>query len=258
MPSLALHAQSRLKEYLPIIGLPDFNKLSAKLIFGDASPTIEENLMTTVQCLSGTGSFSVGAEFLAKHYHQRTKYIPQPTWGNHPKIIPIAGLPVKTYHHYDPSTRGLNFQGLLEDLGSAPIGAIVLLHACAHNLIGVDPTLELWEQIRQLMRSKGLFPFFDSAHQSFASGSLDADQQYVRIFIAEGGECLAAQSYSKNMRLYGERVGALNIFCWITDIAFPRPLDLQQNLEDKVFIYGDDNIMNLEATNDMSPRQVTR
>lgn len=55
--------------------------------------------------------------------------------------------------------------GLLEDLGSAPAGAIVLLHACAHNPTGVDPTLQQWERIRQLMRSKGLLPFFDSAYQ---------------------------------------------------------------------------------------------
>lgn len=58
-----------------------------------------------------------------------------------------------------------NTAGLLEDLGAAPSGAIVLLHACAHNPTGVDPTSEQWEQIRQLMRSKSLLPFFDSAYQ---------------------------------------------------------------------------------------------
>lgn len=55
--------------------------------------------------------------------------------------------------------------GLLEDLNMAPPGAIVLLHACAHNPTGVDPTLDQWEQIRRLMRSKSLLPFFDSAYQ---------------------------------------------------------------------------------------------
>jgi aspartate/tyrosine/aromatic aminotransferase len=55
--------------------------------------------------------------------------------------------------------------GLLEDLSSAPSGAIILLHACAHNPTGVDPTVDQWEQIRQLMRSKALLPFFDSAYQ---------------------------------------------------------------------------------------------
>lgn len=56
--------------------------------------------------------------------------------------------------------------GLLEDLGAAPSGSIILLHACAHNPTGVDPTLEQWEQIRQLIRLKALLPFFDSAYQA--------------------------------------------------------------------------------------------
>lgn len=210
---------SRVKEYLSITGLADFNKLSAKLIFGADSPAIKENRVTTVQCLSGTGSLRVGAEFLARHYHEHTIYIPQPTWGNHPKIFTLAGLSVKYYRYYDPATRGLDFQGLLDDLTAAPSGAIVLLHACAHNPTGVDPTIDQWEKIRKLMRSKGLLPFFDSAYQGFASGNLDADAQSVRMFVADGGECLAAQSYAKNMGLYGERVGALSIVCKNSNVA---------------------------------------
>ncbi|XP_075077750.1 aspartate aminotransferase, cytoplasmic isoform X1 [Nicotiana tabacum] len=210
---------SRVKEYLSITGLADFNKLSAKLIFGSDSPAIQENRVTTVQCLSGTGSLRVGAEFLAKHYHEHTIYIPQPTWGNHPKVFTLAGLSVKYYRYYDPATRGLDFQGLLDDLAAAPAGVIVLLHACAHNPTGVDPTNDQWEKIRQLMRSKGLLPFFDSAYQGFATGNLDADAQSVRMFVADGGECLAAQSYAKNMGLYGERVGALSIVCKDADVA---------------------------------------
>lgn len=34
------------------------------------SPGIRGNRVTTVQCLSGTGSLRVGGEFLARHYHQ--------------------------------------------------------------------------------------------------------------------------------------------------------------------------------------------
>ncbi|KAH7685717.1 Aspartate aminotransferase protein [Dioscorea alata] len=216
---MLVNDSSRVKEYLPITGLADFNKMSAKLIFGNDSPAIQEKRVTTVQCLSGTGSLRVGAEFLARHYQQRTIYIPQPTWGNHPKVFALSGLFVKTYRYYDPATRGLNFQGLVEDLSSAPSGAVVLLHACAHNPTGVDPTVEQWEQIRQLMRSKALLPFFDSAYQGFASGNLDADAQPVRLFAADGGELLAAQSYAKNMGLYGERVGALSIVCKTADVA---------------------------------------
>ncbi|XP_051148916.1 aspartate aminotransferase, cytoplasmic-like [Andrographis paniculata] len=216
---LLVNDTSRVKEYLPITGLADFNKLSAKLILGGTSPAIQESRVATVQCLSGTGSLRVGAEFLAQHYPVKTILIPVPTWGNHPKVFNAAGLSVQTYRYYDPSTRGLDFSGLLEDLGNAPSRAIVLFHACAHNPTGVDPTSDQWEQIRQLVRSKRLLPFFDSAYQGFASGSLDADAGSVRAFVADGGECLAAQSYAKNMGMYGERVGALSIVCRSAEIA---------------------------------------
>ncbi|CAN0907094.1 Aspartate aminotransferase 3, chloroplastic [Linum grandiflorum] len=216
---MLVNDRSRVKEYIPIVGLADFNKLSARLMFGADSPVIRENRITTVQCLSGTGSLRVGGEFLARHYHQKTIYIPLPTWGNHPKVFTLAGLSVKTYRYYDPATRGLNFQGMMEDLGSAPSGAVVLLHACAHNPTGVDPTPQQWDQIRHVVRSKALMPFFDSAYQGFASGSLDTDAQSVRMFAADGGELLLAQSYAKNMGLYGERVGALSIVCKDAEVA---------------------------------------
>ncbi|GER32153.1 eukaryotic translation initiation factor 3subunit L [Striga asiatica] len=195
---IIVNDSSRVKEYLPIVGLADFNKLSAKLILGT-------DRVTTVQCLSGTGSLRVGA------YHLYP--------ADHIKVFDLAGLSVKTYRYYSPATRGLDFEGLLEDLGSAPEGAVVLLHACAHNPTGVDPTPQQWEQIRRLMRSKALLPFFDSAYQGFASGSLDADAQSVRMFVNDGGECLIAQSYAKNLGLYGERVGALSIVCRTADVA---------------------------------------
>eukprot|EP01018_Ginkgo_biloba_P016418 Gb_29504 [translate_table: standard] len=216
---LLLQNRSRNKEYLPIAGLANFNKLSAKLMLGDGSPAIEEKRVATVQCLSGTGSLRVGAEFLSRHYSPRIIYIPVPTWGNHPKIFTLGGLSVKMYRYYNPATRGLNYQGMLEDLRAAPSGAVVLLHACAHNPTGVDPTQEQWDGIRQLMRGNGLLPFFDSAYQGFASGSLDADAYSVRSFVADGNECLLAQSYAKNMGLYGERVGALSIVCRSATVA---------------------------------------
>ncbi|KAF3560741.1 hypothetical protein DY000_02012208 [Brassica cretica] len=58
------------KGYLPIDGLADFNKFSAKLILGDDSHAVKENRVVTIQCLSGTGSLRVGAGFLAKHHQQ--------------------------------------------------------------------------------------------------------------------------------------------------------------------------------------------
>ena len=56
-------------------------------------------------------------------------------------------------------------QGMIEDLRRAPEGAIVLLHACAHNPTGVDPSPAQWQAILQAVRQKRLLPFFDSAYQ---------------------------------------------------------------------------------------------
>ncbi|CAN6865133.1 unnamed protein product [Brassica oleracea] len=210
---------SRDKDYLPLDGLAEFNKLSARLILGDDSSAMKENRVVTIQCLSGTGSLRVGAEFLAKHDQERVIFVSNPTWGNHPNIFSLAGFCVEYYRYYDPKTRGLDFKGMLEDLGAAPSGAIVVLQACAHNPTGVDPTLKQWEQIRQVVRSKSLLPFFDNAYQGFASGDLESDAQAVRMFVNDGGECLIAQSFAKNMGLYGERIGALTIVCTSEDVV---------------------------------------
>jgi aspartate aminotransferase len=56
-------------------------------------------------------------------------------------------------------------QGMLEDLQSAPQGAVVVLHACAHNPTGVDPTMEQWRSILRVVQARRLLPFFDSAYQ---------------------------------------------------------------------------------------------
>ena len=59
--------------------------------------------------------------------------------------------------------------GLLTDLGEAPEGSIIMLSTCAHNPTGVDPTLEQWKDIAQVMRVKQQMPFFDTAYQGFLS-----------------------------------------------------------------------------------------
>jgi aspartate aminotransferase len=97
------------------------------------------------------------------------------------------------------------------DLLKLPTGSAVLLHACAHNPTGVDPSPEQWRELSALFRSKQLFPFFDMAYQGFASGDCDRDALAVRTFVADGHTPLVCQSFAKNMGLYGERVGALHI-----------------------------------------------
>lgn len=113
---------------------------------------------------------------------------------------------------YDAKTVGLDFAGFTGALKSAPKGSVFLLHACAHNPTGVDPTKEQWHQIADLFVERGHFAFFDCAYQGFASGDLDADAYAVRHFVERRNiPLLICQSFAKNAGLYGERVGALHV-----------------------------------------------
>ena len=52
-----------------------------------------------------------------------------------------------------------------KDIESAPSGSIILLHGCAHNPTGVDPSKEEWNTLLTAIKSKKLVPFFDVAYQ---------------------------------------------------------------------------------------------
>lgn len=55
----------------------------------------------------------------------------------------------------------------------------------------------------------GHFALFDMAYQGFASGNPEKDAKAIRIFLEDGHPIGCAQSYAKNMGLYGQRVGCL-------------------------------------------------
>lgn len=208
------------KEYLGITGLPEFCSLSRAMAFGADCAAVQEGRVVTVQALSGTGSLRVGMDFIATHYRgPKVIYVPNPTWGNHKAIAARAGLAVKEYRYFAPASRGLDFHGLLADLSAAEPGSAVMLHACAHNPTGVDPTPAQWQTILELVQRRRLLPFFDMAYQGFASGDLATDAAALRLFAASGMELLLAQSYAKNMGLYNERVGALSLLCGSPAVA---------------------------------------
>ena len=113
--------------------------------------------------------------------------------------------------------RSISFSSLLSplaaDIAAAPEQSVILLHACAHNPTGVDPTAEQWAELSALMAKKGHLPFFDMAYQGFASGDPDKDVAAVRKFMDDGHRVVLSQSFAKNFGLYGERAGAIHVMC---------------------------------------------
>lgn len=200
------------KEYAGITGVPEFVGAATKLAYGVDSPALDRIAIT--QSISGTGALRIGGAFLARFYPGAKKiYIPTPSWANHGAVFKDSGLEVEKYRYYNKDTIGLDFDGMVADIKAAPKGSIFLFHACAHNPTGVDPTQEQWREISAATKEAGHFAFFDMAYQGFASGNTDKDAFALRYFVSEGHSICLAQSFAKNMGLYGERVGAFSILC---------------------------------------------
>ncbi|KAK9423305.1 putative Aspartate aminotransferase [Seiridium unicorne] len=198
------------KEYAGITGIPEFTKAAAVLAYGKDSSALDRLVIT--QSISGTGALRIGGAFLQRFYPGAKKiYLPNPSWANHGAVFKDSGLEVEKYRYYNKETIGLDFQGMLSDIKAAPKGSIFLFHACAHNPTGVDPTETQWKEISDAVKEAGHYAFFDMAYQGFASGNTDKDAFAVRHFVKEGHNICLAQSFAKNMGLYGERVGAFSI-----------------------------------------------
>jgi aromatic-amino-acid transaminase len=198
------------RSYLPIDGLPEYDRAVQALVFGADSPGRKDNRIVTVQALGGTGGLKVGADLLRRINPDAQVWISQPSWENHRALFENVGFEVSAYPYYDPATRGLDFIGMMSALGNLPARTIVILHACCHNPTGVDLSLEQWDQVIDVVRKRELVPFLDLAYQGFGDG-IDADAEPVRRFAASGAPLFVSNSFSKSFSLYGERVGALSV-----------------------------------------------
>ncbi len=202
--------QASPRGYLPIDGLPAYDRAVRELVFGAESPALRENRIVTVQALGGTGGLKVGADFLRHFAPGVEAWISDPTWENHRGLFENAGFAVRTYTYYDPVTHDVDFEGMLSGLRSMPAGSVVVLHACCHNPTGADLSEAQWKSVIDEVAAHGLIPFLDIAYQGFGSG-LEADSAAVRGFVGAGVPLFVSSSFSKSLSLYGERVGSLSV-----------------------------------------------
>jgi len=201
------------KEYLPQRGDVVYTALCQKMIFGADSQLLKDKSVATAQTLSGTGALRLGAEFCKRYAPGKAVYVSSPTWGTHNSIMEHAEVPVKPYRYWDAATRGLNLEGMLEDIEAAPEGSIIMLHAAAHNPTGVDPTHAQWDQVMAVCQKRNHICWFDNAYQGYATGCLDKDGYATRKFAEAGCPLFVSQSFAKNFGLYGERAGTFSITC---------------------------------------------
>jgi len=196
------------KSYVAPAGREEFNSAVQELVLGSAHAACRDRRAITVQTPGGCGALRLGAELIRAAAPSAAVHLSDPTWGNHSPLLGSTGIRLERYSYYDPRANALRFEAMMQQLSRAPAGDVVLIHACCHNPTGADLQPDQWQAVADLLQHRGLIPFLDLAYLGFAS-SLDEDAGPVRMIAQRMPEALIAISFSKNLGLYRERVGAL-------------------------------------------------
>ncbi len=206
------------RPYLPMAGLPGHRKGCQELLFGKNAQILQDGLVATIATIGGSGALKVGAEFIHEWFPQSKCYVSDPTWGNHIAIFEGSDVEVGKYPYYDKATSSVKFDEMIAFFETLNKNDVVLLHPCCHNPTGMDLTREQWDTALTVIKARELIPFMDIAYQGFGK-DMDSDAYAIRKAVEMGLPVFVSNSFSKNLSLYGERVGGLSVICPSTDEA---------------------------------------
>jgi aromatic-amino-acid transaminase len=194
------------KAYLGSQGDSRFTALIKPIVFGAGAA--DDERIVGLQTPGGCGALRLGAELIARANPLARIFAGEPTWPNHPPLIASAGVEMVAYPYYARDSRTICFDQMMDALGQAEAGDLVLLHGCCHNPTGADLDLDQWRSVADVIAARGLIPFVDLAYQGFGDG-LEADAAGTRLVIAAAEQALVAQSCDKNFSCYRDRLGNL-------------------------------------------------
>ncbi|MBR9843926.1 MAG: aspartate/tyrosine/aromatic aminotransferase [Rhodobacteraceae bacterium] len=197
------------KSYVGLAGDPAYADAMIDLILTDK---IERDRIAAIATPGGTGAVRQAFELIRNTSPDATVWVSNPTWPNHVSILNYLGMNHTPYRYFDSETRGVDFDGMMEDLAGAKAGDVVLLHGCCHNPTGANLNMAQWQMVVDLLNDKGLIPMIDIAYQGFGDG-LEEDAAATRLVASSVPECLIAGSCSKNFGVYRERTGILMAIC---------------------------------------------
>ncbi|KHN11088.1 Aromatic-amino-acid aminotransferase [Glycine soja] len=222
------------RPYLPMDGLPGYRAACQNLLFGKDAQVLKDKRVATTATIGGSGALKVGADFIHAWFPQAKCYVSDPTWANHIGIFEGSGFAVGKYPYYDAATNGIKFDELIAFLNTLQAHDVVLLHPCCHNPTGVDLTQAQWDKVLEVVKAKNLLAFMDIAYQGFGE-DMDADVYAIRKAVDMGLLFFVSNSFSKNLSLYGERVGAL-FNEWVQEVYVMRDRikDMRQKLRDSL------------------------
>ncbi|WP_299900265.1 amino acid aminotransferase [uncultured Ruegeria sp.] len=193
------------KAYTGLAGDPVYADAMIGLILGTS---VQRGNIAAVATPGGTGACRQAFEMIRMANPSARVFVSNPTWPNHLSILNYLGIETVQYRYFDGDTRGVDFDGMIEDLKTATAGDVVLLHGCCHNPTGANLNMVQWQEVVNLINALGLVAMIDIAYQGFGDG-LEEDAQATRLVASSVKECLIAASCSKNFGVYRERTGLL-------------------------------------------------
>ncbi|WP_282120954.1 amino acid aminotransferase [Ruegeria atlantica] len=193
------------KAYTGLAGDPAFADAMIGLILGTSVP---RGNIAAVATPGGTGACRQAFEMIRMANPSARVFVSNPTWPNHLSILNYLGMETVQYRYFDGETRGVDFDGMIEDLKTANAGDVILLHGCCHNPTGANLNMVQWQEVVNLINERGLVAMIDIAYQGFGDG-LEEDAQATRLVASSVNRCLIAASCSKNFGVYRERTGLL-------------------------------------------------
>ncbi|WP_282152879.1 amino acid aminotransferase [Ruegeria atlantica] len=193
------------KAYTGLAGDPAYADAMIGLILGTSVP---RGNIAAVATPGGTGACRQAFEMIRMANPSARVFVSNPTWPNHLSILNYLGMETVQYRYFDGETRGVDFDGMIEDLKTANAGDVILLHGCCHNPTGANLNMVQWQEVVNLINERGLVAMIDIAYQGFGDG-LEEDAQATRLVASSVKRCLIAASCSKNFGVYRERTGLL-------------------------------------------------
>jgi aromatic-amino-acid transaminase len=195
------------KAYTGLAGDPAFGDAMVATVLGDAVPRANVAAAATP---GGTGAVRQGFDLVRMANPDARVFVSDPTWPNHLSILKHMGMEMVPYRYFDDDSRGVDFDGMMEDLAQARPGDIVLVHGCCHNPTGANLNMTEWTELVDLLIRTRATPMVDIAYQGFGDG-LDEDAAATRLIASSVPETIIAASCSKNFGIYRERTGMLMV-----------------------------------------------
>lgn len=188
--------------YQPMRGNSEFIAEANKFVFNESADDI-----FSYQTLGGTGALSLISETLLYLMADSPKLILDPGWPNHDVIF--RNFEIQSYEHID-ANGNYNHGQLLQRTNEAPEGSAMLLQVSGYNGDGVDRSEAEWDELIEQAKSKKFVLILDAAYLGLVKDLL-ADTYPIRKAKEAGVLTFASISFSKNMGLYNERLGAMLI-----------------------------------------------